>query len=101
MTGQNKEQITSVPSKSDMQNYLISQVLFDGQKPTVTVPKEEPVDVCDEFDDGQEAVLDEEYLKEMEKYLWFLEDKHTAKRKKKKKQRQQPQAQPILKSRPS
>ena len=103
LTGQKKDQLSSVPSKADMQNYLISQVLFDGQKPTVTVQKEDPAPAeettVDEFDDGGEALLDEAYLKEMEKYLWFLEDKQaTNKRKKKKKQKQNQPAPALLKA---
>ena len=74
------------PSKNDMQNYLITQVLFDGKKPAATTPKEELV--IEDFDDGEEVALDEEYVKEMEKYLWFLEDKGKKKKKKKQKKKQ-------------
>jgi len=75
---------SSKPSKDDMQSYLLSHVLYDGQK-TVANAKKEPdwLDTLDEDMELEKGMFEDEYIKEMEKYL-ALFDSDDKKGKKKK-----------------
>ena len=69
------------PSKDDMQCYLLSHVLYDGQKTVANnnnsnsnsnvVAKKEPdwLDTLDEDMELEKGMFEDEYIKEMEKYL--------------------------------
>ena len=76
------------PSKDDMQCYLLSHVLYDGQK-TVANPKKEPdwLDTLDEDLELEKGMLEDEYIKEMERYLALFDsdDKKSKKKSKIKK----------------
>lgn len=89
--------LTRKPSKNDMQNYLISKVLFDDNKPVSALKQNDiPESLGEHNSDQEEVVLDDEYVKEMEKYLMFIdEDYSTSKKKKKKKgkKKQEPKIQ--------
>ena len=82
--------ISRKPSKHDMQNYLISKVLFDDSKKPLSVVKQTDIveSPSEKTSDAEDAVLDEEYVKEMQQYLMFIDDDYsTAKKKKKKKEK--------------
>merc|ERR1712018_19251 len=85
------------PSKHDMQNYLISKVLFDDNKPVSVLKQNDIPEAPSEHNsDPEDVVLDDDYIKEMKKYLMFIdEDYSTAKKKKKKKgkKKQEPKIQ--------
>merc|ERR1712062_294537 len=102
--------LSSRPSKSDMQGYLISHVLYDGQVKMETVPsKDEEVDdfleklekEMQEIDIPEEELMNDEYIKDLQKYLSLFEDCNKKGKKKKKKKKvtdtaQQQQQQPNL-----
>merc|ERR1712029_681498 len=73
--------LTEQPTKKDMQNYLISHVLFDGKEDVQTQ------DTRQEEEDMEDRMF-EAYKKEMEKYLDFIgEDSKDYKKKKTKKKK--------------
>ena len=91
-----KGTMSSRPSKSDMQSYLISHVLYDGQVRMETVPtKEEEEDDFMEMlekelrenDIPEEELMNDEYIKGLQKYLSFFDDSTSKKSKKKKKKK--------------
>ena len=59
-----------------MQNYLISHVLYDGQVQMETVPPKKEDDILDfleeEVNIPEEELLDDEYIKGMQKLSFFL-----------------------------
>merc|ERR1712168_1176652 len=67
------------PSRNDMQNYLLSHVLFDGKD----VIKKEKVNKKEE--DDIEKYLDKEYKAKIDQYCSLLEEEKPQKKKKKKK----------------
>merc|ERR1711874_566046 len=67
------------PSRNDMQNYLLSHVLFDGKD----VMKKEKVNKKE--DDDIEKYLDKEYKAKIDQYCSLLEEEKPQKKKKKKK----------------
>merc|ERR1712029_868825 len=69
-------------SKSEMQNYLLSHVLFDGSE---TKKKEKKQGKQKKEDDDIEQYLDQEYKEKINKYCSLLEEEKKPKRKKKKK----------------
>ena len=88
--------LSSRPSKSDMQGYLISHVLYDGQVKMETVPsKDEEVDdfleklekEMQEIDIPEEELMNDEYIKDLQKYLSLFEDCNKKGKKKKKKKK--------------
>ena len=78
--------MTRKPSKNDMQNYLISKVLFDDKKPVAVVKQSDIIESPSEnISDTEDVALDDEYIKEMEKYLMFIDEEYSTSKKKKKK----------------
>jgi len=67
------------PTRNDMQNYLLSHVLFDGKD----VIKKEKVNKKEE--DDIEKYLDKEYKAKIDQYCSLLEEEKPQKKKKKKK----------------
>merc|ERR1712168_549647 len=67
------------PSRNDMQNYLLSHVLFDGKD----VIKKEKVNKKEE--DDIEKYLDKEYKAKIDQYCSLLEEEKPQKKEKKKK----------------
>ena len=103
--------LVSRPSKSDMQSYLISHVLYDGQVHMETLPskEEEEEDFMEKLERElqeihipEEELLNDEYIKGLQKYLSLFEDntsnKKGKKKKKKKKLNDTPQQQPSIKT---
>merc|ERR1712154_290629 len=72
-------------SKSEMQNYLLSHVLFDGKEVNKKDKKEKPIKEEDEID----KYLDQEYKDKINQYCSLLEEEKQPKRKKKKKKKQE------------
>ena len=72
-------------SKSEMQNYLLSHVLFDGKEGNKKEKKEKPIQEEDEID----QYLDQEYKDKINQYCTLLEEDKQPKRKKKKKKKQE------------
>merc|ERR1712098_963458 len=71
-------------SKSEMQNYLLSHVLFDGNE----MKKKEKKEKITKEDDDIDKFLDQEYKDKINQYCYLLEeDKQQQKRKKKKKKK--------------
>ena len=71
------------PSRSEMQNYLLSHVLFDGKevaKKEKPPPKQEEIEDIDDI----ENYLDDEYRAKIEQYCALLDDDKPKKKKKKK-----------------
>merc|ERR1712200_142808 len=71
------------PSRSEMQNYLLSHVLFDGNevaKKEKPAPKQEEIEGLDAIED----YLDDEYRAKIEQYCALLDDDKPKKKKKKK-----------------
>ena len=57
--------MTRKPSKNDMQNYLISKVLFDDKKPVAVVKQSDIIESPSEnISDTEDVALDDEYIKE-------------------------------------
>merc|ERR1712108_112871 len=79
------EQATSdkKPSRSEMQNYLLSHVIFDGKE---VAKKEKPPQKQEEIEDIDdiENYLDDEYRAKIEQYCALLDDDKPKKKKKKK-----------------
>ena len=71
------------PSRSEMQNYLLSHVLFDGKEVT---KKEKNTPIKEEIEDidDVENYLDDEYRHKIEQYCALLEDDKPKRKKKKK-----------------
>merc|ERR1711936_1444328 len=72
------------PSRSEMQNYLLSHVLFDGKevaKKEKPLPKQEEIEDIDDI----ENYLDDEYRAKIEQYCALLDDDKPKKKKRKKK----------------
>ena len=67
------------PSRNDMQNYLLSHVLFDGKD----VVKKEKINKKEE--DDIEKYLDKEYKAKIDEYCILLQDEKPQKKKTKKK----------------
>ena len=86
------------PSKNDMQSYLISKVLFDDKKPVSVVKQNESIqeNIDDDMSDGKEVVLDADYVKDMEKYLMFLDEDYSTVGKKKKKKTKKKKEEPKI-----
>ena len=80
-----KEPVEPKLSKSEMQNYLLSHVLFDGKEVNKKDKKEKPIKEEDEID----QYLDQEYKDKINKYCTLLEEEKQPKRKKKKKKKQE------------
>merc|ERR1711974_7548 len=71
------------PSRSEMQNYLLSHVLFDGKevaKKEKPPPKQEEIEDIDDI----ENYLDDEYRAKIEQYCALLDEDKPKKKKKKK-----------------
>ena len=80
-----KEPVEPKLSKSEMQNYLLSHVLFDGKEVNKKEKKEKPIQEEDEID----QYLDQEYKDKINQYCTLLEEDKQPKRKKKKKKKQE------------
>merc|ERR1712066_1084736 len=72
-------------SKSEMQNYLLSHVLFDGSD----MKKDKKEKVIKEEEDDIDKYLDQEYKDKINQYCSLLEEEKQPKRKKKKKKKQE------------
>merc|ERR1711936_1313150 len=72
-------QLDQKPTRNEMQNYLLSHVLFDGKD----VVKKEKINKKDE--DDIENYLDKEYKAKIDQYCSLLEDEKPQKKRKKKK----------------
>lgn len=61
----------SKPSKDDMKCYLLSHILYDGEKAVANTKEETPkVDIeVDEDEELEKGMFEDEYIKGMEKYL--------------------------------
>ena len=70
-------------SKSEMQNYLLSHVLFDGSD----MKKDKKEKVIKEEEDDIDKYLDQEYKDKINQYCSLLEEDKQPKRKKKKKKK--------------
>ena len=64
-----KEPVEPKLSKSEMQNYLLSHVLFDGKEVNKKEKKEKPIQEEDEID----QYLDQEYKDKINQYCTLLE----------------------------
>lgn len=85
------------PSKSDMQNYLLSHVLYDGEvKQTENLVKEDDFlkTLEEEVCIPEEDLLDDDRIRDMQKYLALFDQTDDRKSKKKKKKKAKPQPQP-------
>merc|ERR1712198_324024 len=74
---------------SEMQNYLLSHVLFDGKevaKKEKPAPKQEEIEDIDDI----ENYLDDEYRAKIEQYCALLDDDKPKKKKTKKKEENLP-----------
>ncbi len=85
------EELTIVPnqhkapkkSTEEMQNYLLSHLLFDGTMEEKSPPKKDSIE--DFIDSLGEVQVDPEYVREIEQYLAFVEDDEKPRMKKKRK----------------
>merc|ERR1712183_787598 len=85
-------------TKNNMQSYLISKVLFDDKKPVSVVKQNESIqeNIDDDMSDGKEVVLDADFVKDMEKYLMFLDEDYSTVGKKKKKKTKKKKEEPKI-----
>ena len=88
------------PTKDDMQCYLLSHVLYDGQK-SVANAKKEPdwLDTLDEDIELEKGMLEDDYIKDMERYLALFDtdDKKSSKKKSKTKKKTKAKDEPAVK----
>jgi hypothetical protein len=86
------------PSKDDMQCYLLSHVLYDGQK-TIANAKKEPdwLDTLDEDMELEKGMFEDEYIKEMERYLALFDSDDKKSKKKAKKKAKAKKEEPAVK----
>ena len=101
LTGAFSSKKNKKPSIADMQSYLISHVLYDGQAQIETVPPKKEDDILDFLEEEanipEEELLNDEYIKGMQKYLSLFDD-HKKPKKKKKKKKAEESAVPTLKT---